>query len=158
MKISKRLLTMPLSSVPNKFVITILVLALIGFVDATYLTIEHYQNVIPPCAVGGCETVLTSVYSEVAGIPVALAGAIYYLFILIGALAYLEGRHERLLRYVLIATTFGLLASLYFLFLQAFILHAYCLYCLGSLTTSTVLFILAITVFSKYQHTDTLSV
>ncbi len=96
---------------------------------------------------------LTSVYSMVDGIPVPLAGAVYYLAIAVGALIFLEARlvsrsesarHFAVLKWALLATVLGFLASLYFLYLQAFVLHSFCQYCLGSLGTSTILFVTAL--------------
>jgi len=148
----KRLLTRPLLAIPNKLIIALLVVAVLGFADAAYLTLEHYSGVIPPCSiVEGCEQVLTSSYATIAGIPVALGGVIFYLLVLIGLFAYLEGKNEKLLRYSLILTAVGFLSTLYFLFIQAFVLKAFCLYCLGSATSSTLLFVLAIFIFSKYS-------
>jgi uncharacterized membrane protein len=149
---SKNWLTKPLSVVPTSLAIVLLVVALLGFVDATYLTIEHYSGVIPPCSVvEGCEQVLTSEYATILGVPVALGGSIFYLSILIGLCAYLESRNEKFLRITLLLTAIGFLSSSYFLYIQAFVLGAFCLYCLGSATTSTILFGLAIYVFSKYS-------
>ena len=151
----KRLSTQPLQAVPNSFVIFLLVIALLGFADASYLTIEHYHNAIPPCTiVSGCEIVLTSAYSTFLGIPISLLGALYYLAILIGAFAYIEGKHERFLRVALVLTTAGMVMSLWFLFLQAFILHSYCLDCLGSALTSTILFVTAVVGFKKYSNRE----
>lgn len=147
-----KLLTRQLSAIPNKLIIGVLVVAVLGFADAAYLTLEHYSGEIPPCSiVEGCEQVLTSSYATVAGIPVALGGAIFYLLVLIGLFAYLEGKNERLLRYALILTAIGFLSTLYFLFIQAFVLEAFCLYCLGSAISSTLLFVMAIYIFSKYS-------
>lgn len=150
----------PLRAVPSSVVIGVLAVALIGFADASYLTIEHYENAIPPCSIGACESVLTSAYSTVAGIPVSLVGAIYYLLVMLGAFAYLEGKSrgsgEKPFRYGLMLTLAGFAASLWFFILQAFVLHAFCLYCLGSAATSTVLFILTMWIFAKYRTVDTL--
>lgn len=151
MKHLKHLWRQPLAVVPNKLVIFLLIVALLGFADATYLTIEHYQNVIPPCTTSGCETVLTSAYSSVVGIPVSLLGALYYLIVLIGVFAYLESKNTKVLKWALLFTVFGLLCSLWFLYVQAFILNAYCQYCLVSAATSTILFITAVITLKKYQ-------
>lgn len=147
----KTLFKRPLQAVPSSLVITILVIALIGFVDAGYLTMEHYQGVIPPCTiVSGCEKVLTSSYSIVLGVPVSLLGVIFYAIVAAGTFAYLEGKHEKIFRFSLIVALVGIVASLWFLFVQAFLLQSYCLYCLGSAVTSTILFVLACVVFKKY--------
>ncbi len=152
----KILLIRPLSLVPNKVAVLVLLIALIGFADAGYLTIEHFQGVVPPCTITtGCEQVLTSPFSIVLGLPVSLLGAIYYALVAAGAFAYLEGKHERLFRWSLGMTIFGLIASLWFVFLQMFIIHSYCAYCLGSALTSTILFIVACFVFKKYSTDST---
>ncbi len=160
MQTLKRSLTLPLRAVPSSLVIAIFIVALIGFADAAYLTVEHYQGVIPPCSLtGGCEKVLTSAYSTVAGIPVSLVGAAYYLLIAVGSLIYLESKHiskadthnSSFLKWGLLLTVPGFLASIWFFAAQAFILHSYCLYCLGSAITTTILFALAIFTLKKYQ-------
>src|SRR3954452_22146971 len=57
--------------------------ALIGLAIATYLTVVHYAGGTPVCAIAhGCATVQKSHYAELAGIPVALLGALTYLAIL----------------------------------------------------------------------------
>lgn len=147
----KKLLKIQLLPLPNKLIIAIVLLALIGFADATYLTVEHYSGVIPPCTIGGCEQVLTSDYSIIFGVPVALGGALYYLFILVGSLIYFESKKELYIRIALALTVIGFLMSLYFFYLQAVVIKAFCFYCLGSAATSTILFTLAIYVFSKYR-------
>ena len=155
MQTLKNLLIRPLRPVHNSLVIVVLVVALIGFADASSLAIEHYEGVTPPCSlVSGCEKVLSSSYSEVLGIPVSLPGAFFYILVAAGVLAYLEGKHEKLLRYALLMTVFGLLASIWFVVLQVFVIHAYCLYCMGSAATSTILFILACVIFKKYRAQD----
>lgn len=137
--------------VPISLIVLILIVALIGFADAIYLTIEHYQGAIPPCSVvSGCEKVLTSAYSIVAGIPVSLLGSLYYLIISIGLFTYLDTKKSDILKWTLSLTVFGLFMSLWFIFVQAVLLHAWCLYCLGSATSSIILFILANVVFGKY--------
>ncbi|MEI6396711.1 MAG: vitamin K epoxide reductase family protein [Candidatus Taylorbacteria bacterium] len=157
MQTLKNLLIKPLRPVHSSIAIAILVVALIGFADASYLAIEHFQGVTPPCSItSGCEQVLSSSYSEVLGIPVSLPGALFYILVAAGALAYLEGKHEKIFRYSLLITVFGFIASLWFTFLQIFVIHSYCAYCLGSALTSTTLFILACVALRKYQWTTNL--
>lgn len=151
MKNLKKLLKTPLliQRISKWIVIMLVVVALIGFADATYLTVEHYQNKIPPCTIGGCETVLTSSYSQIIGIPVSLLGAIYYLFILIFLILYIDLKKEIFLRIPLIASIFGLLASIWFSYLQIFVIKAFCQYCAISAMTSLIIFISAFYIFSQ---------
>jgi len=146
-------LKQPLNNLPTKVAIFILIVALLGFVDATYLTVEHYKGVIPPCSVtGGCEVVLTSIYSEMMGIPTSLVGSIYYLLVLIGAFAYLENKNLVLLKWSLLLTIPAFIFSLWFVYIQVFELYSYCIYCLGSFLTSTILFVSTMEIFAKYQE------
>lgn len=149
----KQLLKKPLQAVPSSLVIFLLVIALIGFIDASYLTVEHYQGRVPPCSItSGCELVLTSSYSMILGVPVSLMGSIFYLLVLVGVFGYLESKKTWLLKWALLLTIPGLLASFCFVYIQVFIIHSYCLYCLVSAFTSTVLFAVAMEIFKKYQE------
>ena len=145
-----------LSSVPHWVPISIGIVALGGFADATYLTIEHYMNALPPCVIGNCELVLTSKFSEIAGVPVALLGAIYYLAIIILVITYFDTKREVFIRSALLVTFVGMIASLWFTFLQIFVIHAFCQFCLISAATSTTLFIISIISLKKYRKPATL--
>lgn len=143
-------LRQPLRQQLNKgAIIFFFTIAGLGFADATYLTVEHFMNSVPPCAVGGCEIVLTSSFATVAGIPVALTGALYYLALLIFLKLYVDTKKEKFLRIALGLTFVGMIATIYFFILQAFVIKAYCLYCLGSTATSTALFVGALVVLHK---------
>jgi uncharacterized membrane protein len=133
--------------------IFLIIIAGIGFTDSTYLTVEHYTNSNPPCFIGSCELVLTSSYSTVAGIPVALFGMAYYLFILVALLVFFDSKKETALRIGLFSTVIGFIVSVYLFFLQASVIHAFCQYCLGSAATSTILFIAAVCIIVKSRRT-----
>ena len=151
----KNLLTTSLPRQSLYRVVTILVLAILGFSDATYLTIKHLKNIVPPCGItAGCETVLTSQYSDIFGIPVALLGAIFYLMIAIGCLIYLESKNQKIIKYTFLFSIFGFIAALWFVFLQIFILKAYCVYCLFTAGISASIFILSYTTFCSRLNTQ----
>ena len=149
-----RLLKQPLRHIHYSILIFALIVALIGFADSVYLTIEHFQGVIPPCSItGGCERVLTSSYASIFGIPTSILGIIYYLLILVGLFTYFESKNTNVLKWTFLFTTVGFGFSLWFVFLQIFVIHSYCAYCLGSAITSTLLFVTAMAVFSHQQMT-----
>ena len=126
------------------FALVFLILGFLGFLDSTYLTVEHYRGAAPPCSLfEGCETVTASSYSLLLGVPVALAGALYYLVLLLLTVFALEEGNTRVFRWAVRLTPFGFLASLWFLNVQFVILHALCIYCLFSAAASIALFALS---------------
>ncbi len=130
--------------------IVMLVVALIGFADATYLAIEHLRGVSPNCSLlAGCDVVTSSKYSEIFGIPVALVGSLYYLSIFFALVAYFDTKKIHFFRVAAYLTPLGLLASAWFVYLQLGILKAICIYCMGSAISSTTLFIVAMLAIQK---------
>lgn len=116
-------------------------IGLVGFLDATFLTIEHYRQAIPACAiVSGCKQVLLSSYSNIGFVPLSVLGMVYYAIIIIGALLFFDLRKLHFLHLLAAFSLLGIIASAYFIYLQIFIIKALCIYCLGSALTSTLLF------------------
>ena len=65
-------------------------LCLAGLAVATYLSVQHVTGGIPACGISsGCDTVTTSEYAALMGVPVAIIGVAGYATILLGTLAYL---------------------------------------------------------------------
>jgi uncharacterized membrane protein len=104
-------------------------LAVAGLGVAGYLTWAHYVGADVICARGGgCETVQASSYAEIAGIPVAVFGLAFYTAIL-----GLLGWDSDDARFAATALAFvGVLFSAYLVVLQAFVIHAYCVWCLAN--------------------------
>ena len=121
------------------------VLALVGLADAVYLTVEHLTGRSVRCSVtSGCSEVLASPYATVGGYPLALFGALAYFtaFSLATLAAFGSERAGKLLA-LLVALMFA--TSLWLLYLQAFVLHAFCQYCLLSAAITTLLLVIVIT-------------
>jgi len=125
--------------------------ALAGLADATYLTIHHLTAEPVPCSIiAGCETVLTSPYAEVAGVPLAAFGAIAYFVAF--SLALLAAFGNRMMW-----TLFGIqvvlmsLFTAWLLYLQGYVIGAFCQFCLiSAATTFTMLAIfIASRIFSR---------
>src|SRR5215212_1262602 len=119
--------------------------ALLGLADAAYLTVEHLSGQSVRCmVVSGCDEVLQSSYSTVAGgVPVAAVGALAYFaaFSLSTLAAYGYDGARRLL-VPLVAVMFA--ATVWFVYLQAFVIRAYCVYCLLSAAVTTTLTLLVL--------------
>jgi len=134
--------------------VAFIVISFFGFLDSAYLTVEHYRGAIPPCGIiEGCETVTTSSYSQILGVPVALGGAIFYLLIFILSILRFERENDKFLKIASYLTPLGFIASLWFLYLQLFVIQAICIYCLFSTLTSTTLLIFGIVLIKKFQRT-----
>jgi uncharacterized membrane protein len=126
------------------FPIIAVILALVGLSDSIYLTVHHLTAEPVPCnLVEGCETVLTSAYATIAGIPLAAFGALAYFAAFALALLAAYGNGKSWLVFGLQAA-FMALFSAWLIFVQAFYIHAFCQFCLLSAGTSFMLFIIFI--------------
>ena len=108
------------------------VVALAGLADSIYLTVEHLTGQTADCiASSGCETVLGSSYAQVGKVPLAAFGAAGYftVFSLAVLAAFDYPSAKRLLPWLV---AMMLAVTLWLLYVQAFVLHAFCDYCLLS--------------------------
>jgi uncharacterized membrane protein len=122
--------------------VTLLVLAVIGLGIASYLTYVHYAGIKPACTAGeSCTKVQTSVYSKLAGVPVALIGLLGYIAIVASLLAP-EGENGRLATMALTLVGFGF--SAYLTYRELFSIHAICEWCAASAVIMTVLVCLSV--------------
>ena len=123
-----------------------------GFLDASYLTAKHYLHFEVTCSfLNGCEQVLTSPYSVLLGVPVALLGVLYYLGVFLSAVAFIDRKKPIFLKAVVLFPIVGFALSVWFVFVQAFLLEAFCLYCVVSALISICLFILTLSYFFAYR-------
>jgi uncharacterized membrane protein len=113
---------------------TIAGLGLFGLGIAVYLTIVHYTGGQPICGIShGCETVQTSKYAELGGVPVAVLGLVGYVGILLGL--FVPGENGRLIR--VSVAVLGFLFSAYLTYLELFVIDAICQWCVGSAIVMT---------------------
>ena len=136
---------MPVSLILRRIMI---VLAVVGLGVATYLTVVHYVGFSLLACTGGhagggssCQTVQSSEWSELAGIPVALLGLIGYIGIL-GSLLVPDREESRLATLGL--TLIGFLFSGYLTYRELFSIQAICEWCVSSAVILTILFGLSI--------------
>lgn len=117
----------------------ILALGLAGVGIAGYLSWAHYAGVAPVCATGGCETVQSSPWSRIAGVPVAVIGLAGYASILASLLA--RGELGRALTLAL--TLAGAAFSGYLTYLELYTIDAICFWCVASAAIMGTLAVLA---------------
>jgi uncharacterized membrane protein len=107
------------------------VVACFGLADSGYLTIKHLQGSYIRCG-GDCSAVLGSRYAEgVAGVPLAGFGAMAYLAVIVAAVFAAAGSILGRQILAVMAMTMALV-SLWLLYLQAYVIHSFCKYCLAS--------------------------
>ena len=125
--------------------------SLVGLADAIYLTVEHVTGQTLRCTItSGCSEVLGSKYAQIGSVPLATVGAVaYFLVFSLAILAAFGYKFARPLLAALISLMF--LVTLWLLYLQAFVIHHYCQYCLLSAGVTTV--ITAIVFGSKIKRT-----
>src|SRR5437667_10359254 len=117
----------------------IALLAFIGMIDALYLSIKRNSGPIPCHITRGCTDVLTSKYSEVAGVPLSWFGLAFYVTVFSLAVFTIfeePGRPaspaKSAVSVIFYLSGAGLIISALLVGIQAFILKAYCEYCLLS--------------------------
>lgn len=113
--------------------------SLVGLADAIYLTVQHLTGQSLRCTiVSGCSEVLSSPYAQIGPVPLAALGAFAYFTVFsLAILAAFGYQSARLLLVLLVGIMF--LMTLWLLYLQAFVIHHFCQYCLLSAAVTTAL-------------------
>jgi uncharacterized membrane protein len=128
----------------SKLMVAILVFAIIGLIVAAYTTYEHYHGFKGLLCFGAhsghssCETVQSSTWSELDGIPVAVLGLVGYVTLLVSL--FIRGELARAFGFLVALIGFGF--SMYLTYREAFSIHQYCEWCLTSAACMTILMVL----------------
>ena len=128
-----------------KLYVTAAIVSLLGLADAIYLTVQHVTGQSVICTiVSGCSEVLSSSYAVVAGVPLALFGAAAYFGVFsLATLAAFGYRVAGTLLIPLVLLMF--LFSLWLIYLQGFVIGAWCQFCLLSAAVTTALSVIVLT-------------
>jgi uncharacterized membrane protein len=123
-------------------------LSLIGVFVAAYLYLYKIGRIgSVMCGTGGCETVQLSRWSSFLGIDVALIGVVGYAGLLLLALVSLQprfARDPRPVRLLALLSGIGVLFAVYLTWLELFVIHAICRWCVGSAVIITAIFVLSL--------------
>lgn len=139
--------------------ILFIILTIIWIWISSYLTYSHFDNLSVYCApvdnlvfwakqnVVDCNSILTSKYSEIFWIPVSILWIIFYFWNLILFLIYyFKEKIKKISNFkyfnelILFSTFIWLLFSIYFSFLQIFVIKWFCPYCFTSAVITLILF------------------
>ena len=108
--------------------------AVLGIVDTTLIHQEIAQHKAIVCFVfTGCDAVLLSSYNTLFGVSLSLLGIAFYVGLGGMLLAYVLTRYKLLETLYGIGLAGGIAFSFYLFYVQAFVLHSFCSYCLLSL-------------------------
>ena len=125
-----------MSAVDRRLFLFIAILSIIGIAVSSVSLQHHYaKSKTSYCDFGesfNCDLVNRSQYSSIAGIPVAGVGIVGYAVLLAFATLFRDKAETPAI--LLIASLGGLAFALYLTYVEGFILQAWCILCLTSLT------------------------
>ena len=129
-------------------------LSILGLIISAYLAYEYSLSTPIGCPIGGgCETVRQSAFSSMFGIPIPYFGIAFYLslaiFSITRVLDLFDGKIKFLIRLIAVV---GFLFGAYLTFLEAFVIHAYCFWCVSSFIISTLILVLTILESLKFYE------
>jgi len=127
--------------------VLIAILAFVGMIDALFLSIKRNAGPIPCHITHGCTDVLTSKYSEIAGLPLSWLGLAFYVTVFSLAVFTLfedpKNYSDLPLSAIFYLSGVGLIISALLVGIQAFVLRAFCEYCLLSAALVLSIFLLS---------------
>jgi len=119
-------------------------IALIGVFVSLYLTLYKLGYIGSlVCGTGSCEYVQLSKWGTFLGLPVAAWGVGYYGAVFVLALASTQERFEdsrRLTGALALLTAWGVVFTIWLTYLELFVIHAICRWCVGSGIMTLLLF------------------
>lgn len=124
-------------------ILFMLIVSFIGLINTIYLSIHKMNNTPVKCIFfpqESCDKVTTSSYSKTIGIPNPYLGFGMFVCIILSLILYTQGLTT--LTPTLFFINFGFLFSLYFLYIQAYVIKAFCTWCVLSALIFVTLFIL----------------
>jgi uncharacterized membrane protein len=133
-------------------------ISLLGLLLGAYLSLYKFGYIgTLSCSVGSCETVQTSRWSVLFGIPVATWGVGFYALMLALTIAGLQPRFEDsrpLSVAMVLLTAWGVIFTAWLNYLEGFVIHAWCEFCLMSAALVLLLFVFAVIDFRHARADD----
>jgi len=136
--------------------LTVIIIGLMGMIDSGYLTYSHYAQTVLPCptieSVNTCQVVATSVYSNILGVPLALIGLGFYATIIAIGLISLKEKFQFALNFIPPLAALAWLFSVRLTYLQFFVIHSVCYYCIFSALLATILLVMGVMMMRKIDN------
>lgn len=139
-----------------------MILCLLGLIDSIYLTIAHYTTPVilacPESKFINCAKVTTSPYSVIHGIPVAMLGLVFFVFMGILQLPHFwKSKNKNIHKIRLLFSVIGIFTIFYLVYIELYKLKAICLYCTAAHILTFLIFVITIIGYSlldKNQETN----
>jgi uncharacterized membrane protein len=131
----------------KKAAVAMVAFALVGLAVAFYDAYMLYnaQALWCPPPINGCNEVANSPFARILDLPVGYFGVVYYLYMFFLAALLAFDPFSRALRFAAVAyAALGVCFSIYFMYLQINLIHAFCIYCIISGVTTVLLLIAAL--------------
>lgn len=134
----------------------IFLLSLLGLVVASFLFYEYSLSGPILCPTGvGCDIVRASPYSKFFGISIPILGIIFYLVMAAFSVVHSHDLPKKLVRQLqlLVAVT-GVIFGSYLTYLEAFVIKAFCFWCVTSFIISVAILLLIVGRKKTYENRD----
>ena len=109
------------------------------------------------CGVGNCEAVQSSPYARLGPVPVAALGVLGYLLLMAVSFMGLQPASEGS-RFVpvalLVGSVLGVAFSAYLTYLEAFVIHAWCQWCVSSAIVMALCFLVTLPELRRMGETE----
>ncbi len=130
-----------------------LLVILLGLADSLYLAITTFLDISPVCGPAhGCDVVQTSSYSRVLGIPFSYLAVVYYVA---GAIIGPSLETSAFMsKAAVVFGALGVVVGVWSVYLQVFVIHAFCLYCSALDVFALVLFSIATVLAQRFRQRE----
>lgn len=121
----------------------IFIFSILGLVISTFLAYEYLQTTPMNCPLtgSGCDIVRKSEYSHIFGISIPYLGVFFYIFMAAASIWLIQAPSKLINNLRFVAGTVGLIFGIYLTYLEAFVILAYCFWCVSSFIVSVIIFI-----------------
>jgi uncharacterized membrane protein len=130
-------------------------LALTGVFVSTYLTLYKLGYIGQlKCAVGSCETVNTSQWATLLGLPVAAWGLGFYVSALLLAMLSIQEKYADSRAFsvaFVVLTGWGVVFSGWLTYLELFVINAICMWCVISACIVATMFLVSIADLREFR-------
>ncbi|HSJ24192.1 MAG TPA: vitamin K epoxide reductase family protein [Longimicrobiales bacterium] len=134
------------------------VLALIGVLISVYMSAYTFGVLGDiACGDGGCQIVQNSPWARFMGVPVPVIGLAGYSMLLAAAMLGVQPAFARSRAVPLVlagGASIGLLFSAYLTYLEAFVIHAWCRWCIGSAILALLIFACVVPEFRRMRRSE----